>query len=598
MSNKKFFPAIKYSARDFNSIRQELLDYVRRYYPDTFQDFSQAGFGSMMIDTVAYIGDVLSFYLDYNANEAFLDTALEYESILKIGKQMGYKFIKNFTSSGMPDFFIIVPANSSGLGPDTDYIPILKRGSIFSSTGGTIFTLNDDVRFDDPTNEIIVARVDGDGAPTSYAIKSSGQVVSGEIKQEQISVGDYERLRKIELSNENITEIVSVKDTEGNDYFEVDYLSQDIIFKAVTNRDSSKKYAPNLLRPIVVPRRFTVENTQDKTILQFGFGSERDTASDPLVDPSTTVLNLHSREFVTDTNFDPTNLLGTDKLGISPSNTTLTIVYRVNTSEDVNVSSEELNQVVNGDMQFESEETLLDSRVQGVIDSLEVSNPLPIVGDVLLPNSDELKIRIFDSFSSQNRAVTAQDYRSLVYKMPSNFGAVKRASIYRDEDSFKRNLNLYVISEDDTGVLEQTNSVVKNNLKIWLNHSKMVNDSIDILDAKIVNIGINFEVVSNLESNKFEVLADCISRVREMFTNKLQIGEEFFVTNIYSELNDVEGVVDTTSVELVQKTGELYAQTNLGFNELFSSDGRFVQVPRNVILEIKFPEVDIIGSVK
>ena len=597
-NNKKFFPAIKYSARDFNSIREELLDYVRRYYPDTFQDFSQAGFGSMMIDTTAYIGDILSFYLDYNANEAFLDTAIEYENILKLGKQMGYKFNKDFSSSGIVDFFIVVPANSSGQGPDTDYIPILKRGSSFSSSGGILFMLNEDVKFDDPLNEVVVAEVDSNGTPSSFAIKSSGQVISGELKEENFTIGAYEKLRKIQLNDENVTEIISVTDSEGNEYFEVDYLSQDIIFKAVTNRDSSKQYAPNLLRPISVPRRFVVENTQDKTTLQFGFGSERDTTSDPLIDPATTVLQIHSRDYVTDTNFDPTNLLGTDKLGISPSNTNLRVGFRTNTNDTVNIGSELLNSVVNADFQFESEETLVAASVSNVANSLEVSNPEPIVGDVSLPDSDELKVRIFDSFSSQNRAVTSQDYRSLAYKMPSNFGSVKRVSIFRDPDSFKRNLNMYVISENEDGSLETTNQSVKENLKIWLNHSKMVNDTIDILDAKIVNIGINFTVISNLEMNKHTILSNTISKVREMFDRKNEIGEPFFVTNIYNLLNNVEGVVDTTFVEVFQKTGDQYSQTTLDFDSMFSSDGRFINVPKNVILEVKFPAVDIVGSVK
>ena len=189
MGIKKFFPAIKYTARDFNSIREELLDY-RRYYPDTYRDFSEAGFGSLMIDSTAYIGDILSFYLDYSANESFLDTAQEYDNILKLGKQMGYRFTGNPSSTGIADFFIIVPANASGVGPDEDYIPILKRGTSLSSAGGALFILNEDVNFSNPENEIVVANVNSTtGVPTDYAIKSSGQVISGELNEELISVG-------------------------------------------------------------------------------------------------------------------------------------------------------------------------------------------------------------------------------------------------------------------------------------------------------------------------------------------------------------------------------------------------------------------------
>jgi len=598
MGIKKFFPAIKYTARDFNSIREELLDYTRRYYPDTFKDFSEAGFGSLMVDTTAYIGDILSFYLDYSANESFLDTAQEYDNIIKLGKQMGYKFPGNASSTGIADFFIIVPSNASGLGPDENYIPILKRGTSLSSVGGALFVLNEDVNFSNPDNQIVVANVNTNGVPTNYAIKSSGQVISGELNEELISVGGYERLRTIELNNENITEIISVTDSEGNEYYEVDYLSQDIIFKAVTNRDASKQYAPSLLKPFSVPRRFTSEKSLDKTVLQFGFGSERDVTSDPMIDPSTTILDFHSRNYVTDASFDPTNLLGTDKLGISPSNTTLRIIYRSNTTETVNVSADSLTTAIDPLFQFELENTLNIAQVDDVRTSLEVSNTDPILGDVSLPNSDELKIRIMDSFSSQNRAVTAQDYRSLAYKMPANFGSVKRASVFKDKDSFRRNLNLYVISEDETGRLETTNTAVKENLKTWLNQSRMINDTIDILDAKVVNIGINFVIVTSLEMSKFDALSNAISQVQSMFVNKMEIGEPFFITDIYSKLNDVEGVVDTVSVEIEQKLGERYSPTIYDFESAFSPDGRYIQVPKNVILEIKFPEVDIIGSVK
>ena len=462
MGVKKFFPAINYTARDFNSIKEELVDYAKRYYPDTFQDYNEAGFGALMLDTTAYIGDILSFYLDYNANESFLDTALEYENVLKLGRQMGFKFVGNPSSFGIATFYIIVPANASGLGADSNYIPILKRGSGLSSAAGARFILNEDVDFSNPNNEIVVAKANGNtGIPTHYAIRATGQVISGEIREEIIEVGSFEKFRKIQLSDENITEVVSVMDSEGHEYFQVDYLSQDIIFKSITNRAPSKEKAPNILKPLVVPRRFTVNRERDLTTLQFGFGSEKDVTTDPLIDPATTVLDFHARNYVTDVSFDPTDLLGTDKLGISPSNTKLRIIYRINTVDTVNVGAEGLNSVTDAFFQFEDVNDLGGTSVTDVQNSLEVSNDAPILGDVTLPTTNELKIRIYDTFSSQNRAVTAQDYKALSYKMPPNFGALKRVNISRDTDSFKRNLNMYVISEDTNGNLETTNTVIK-----------------------------------------------------------------------------------------------------------------------------------------
>ena len=229
---------------------------------------------------------------------------------------------------------------------------------------------------------------------------------------------------------------------------------------------------------------------------------------------------------------------------------------------------------------------------------MEISNSNPINGDVTTPSIEELKLRVYDTFAAQRRAVTQQDYKSLIYAMPPQFGAIKRASIIRDPDSFKRNLNIYVISEDSDAALEPTNTTIKNNLKTWLNQGRMLNDTIDIIDAKIVNVGIEFEVVGDLETNKFQILNRCVQSLALSYQEKFEIGERFVVTDIYNILNQVNGVVDTTSVKIAPKTGINYSETRFNFERQTSPDGRFINVPDNVIMEIKFPSVDIVGSIK
>ena len=600
MSHKKLFPAINYTARDFNSIKDELVNYAKRYYPNTFRDFNEAGFGALMLDTVAYVGDISSFYVDYSANESFLDTALEYNNILKLGRQMGFRFTGTPSSTGIASLYIVIPANSTGLGPDTNYIPILQRGTSLTSDDGTGFILNEDIDFSNPTNEVVVAKAnETTGMPTHYAIRSTGQVISGEIRDEVITVGAFEKFRQIELSNENITEIVNVFDKEGNQYFEVDYLSQDIIYKSITNRDAlTRARAPSLLKPVVVPRRFTVERQKFKTFLQFGFGSARDVTSNPLIDPATTVLNFHSKDYVTETSFDPTNLLGTDKLGISPANTELRVVFRSNTNATVNIGANTLSSVSDPIFQFENVNSLDQVLVSSVRDSLEVSNEEPVIGDVTLPSIEELKIRIYDTFASQNRAVTQQDYKSVSYKMPSQFGAVKRVNVFRDNNSNKRNVNLYIISEDADGNLETSNNAIKQNLKSWVNRSRMINDTIDIFDAKIANIQISFNIIADLETNKYQVLSDAISLLSRRYSKKMDIGEPFFITDVYNTLNEAPGVVDTVSVDVSIKRGNNYSTTAFNIEQAISPDGRFIKVPQNVILELKYPASDIVGSVK
>lgn len=599
-TDKKIFRPIKYTARDFESIKREINEYRKRYYSNISKDENEAAFDEMMLDTVAYVGDILSFYTDYAANESFLNTSVEFENILKHGRSLGYKFKGNPSSFGIGTFYAIFPANSTGLGPDQNYLFNLKRGSEFASSDGTGYLLNQDVNFSDSRNEVVVARVDENtGIPTAYAIKTSGQLISGRVVEELIEVGAFQKFLRIELAGENISEILSVVDDEGNEYFEVDYLSQDVVFKAVSNRDTNtNEEVPNLLRPFVVPRRFVVERERVKTFLQFGFGSERDIKSDPLIDPSKVILDVFGKDYVTDSSFDPSNILGTDKMGISPSNTTLRVVYRVNTSENVNAAPDSITSVVNPIIQY-NDITILDPEViRAVNDSLEVTNEESIVGDVTLPTIDELKRRIFGSFGAQNRAVTAQDYKSLVYQMPPKFGAIKRVNIVQDQDSFKRNLNMYILAEAADGTFTYANSSLKQNLRTWILKSKAINDTIDIIDAKIINVGIDFTVVGELYKNKFEIRDEAIRAVQREFEKKLDIGEPLFITRIYDALKFVDGVVDVIKVNVFQKSGNSYSDVRVNIQNLLSPDGRFFKAPSNVVFEIKFPEIDIRGAVR
>jgi len=598
-ANKKY-PLIKYTSRDFNSIRRDLTDYAKRYYPNTFKDFSEAGFGSLMLDSVSYIGDILSFYLDYSVNETFLDTAIEYDNIIKIGKQLGYKFQGNPSSFGEVNLYVIIPSLSNGNIPDADYMPILKKGSTFSSTNGNGFSLTEDVNFADPNNEIVVGRVNNTtGVPLSYAIRTSGKVISGIVEREEITVGTFQKFLKLELTAPNISEIVSVTDSEGNEYYEVDYLSQDVVYRATTNTGDNSTITQANLRPFVVPRRFVVERDRRTTAIQFGFGQEiTENNVEPLIDPSKIVLNKHGRDYYSDTNFDPYNLLKTDKLGVAPANTVLTVTYRTNESTNCNSSANSVINIGSPVFEFNDESSLNTTEVEGVISSLEVNNENPIVGDVTLPTVQELKNRIYSSFTSQNRAVTQEDYKIMCYSMPPQFGAIKRVSIRRDPSSLKRNLNLYVTSEDNFGRLIQTNNTIKENLKTWINSSRMINDTIDILDAKIVNLGIEFTAISNLEANKFDVLTDAIEELTEFYNRKLDIGEPFSVTEIYSRLNKLDSIVDVSRVKIVHKSGLNYSDQAFNIDDGYSDDGRYLIAPDNVVFEIKFPQNDIKGTIK
>lgn len=595
---KKKVP-IKYTDRDFNSIKSSLVDYAKRYYPETFQDFNEASFGSLMLDTVSYVGDILSYFLEYQANESFLDTAFEKKNIIKLSRQLGYNYTNISTATGTIHMYVLIPANEMGLGPDADYYPIIRQGTTFSSKEGKNFILAEDIRFDSPENEIVVGRVsETTGLPTSYAVKASGKIISGQIIENRYDIGDYEKFRKVQLNDQDIVEILSVRDFEDNEYFQVDNLTQDIVYKSFANIGSDSTTTKEYLRPVSVPRRFTFEYDGEDYYLQFGHGSEDEININPVADPSSVALKLHGRDYVADVSLDPTKLLQTDKLGISPSNTTLIVQYRRNSNDNPNAKTGSIVNLGELRIEFQNLTELDSSKVSSVRRSIEVSNSEPVVGSSVEQSNEEIKVRALSNFATQQRAVTDKDYEAMIYSMPAKFGSIYRCNIVLDSDSFKRNLNAYVLASDQNSKLVTANNSLKENLKIWISNYKMINDTIDIVDGKIVNLGIEFDVIADPDYNNADVYNRCIEVLTQRYEKALQMGEPFYLTDIYYELNRISGVVDTRNVRLVNKTGSQYSSTSIDIDFNMSADGRYLQCPDNVCYEIKFPTLDITGVIR
>jgi hypothetical protein len=593
---KKLIP-IDYTHREFESIRADLLQIAERFYPDTFQDFSEASFGAMMLDAVAYIGDQLSFYIDYNVNESFLDTAFQFGNVVRHGRSLGYKFTGRPSTFGSIGMFLLIPASSTGLGPDPAYMPILKRGSSFSSTTGLLFMITENVDFSDPRNLTVAARVDPTtGAPTHYAVKTYGTVVSGQLDQETVEVGAYVPFYRTTLSTGNVSEVLSVFDSEGNQYFEVDYLAQDMIFKEITNPNYKNDNVPSIIKPFLVSRKFILQQDRDQITLQFGSGKLGD--SNVVANPQNVAMNVFGKTYVTDTTFDPTRLSQNESFGIVPANTTLTITYRTTNPTNSNIGVGGLNTVGSTSFEFTDRQQLSAVKVSEIMGSLEITNEEPIIGDVTLPSTSEIKQRVYDTFPTQNRAVTQADYENLCYRMPAKFGAIKRVSVQKDADSQKRNLNMYILSEDIAGKLTVANTVIKNNLKTWINQYRMINDTVDILDPYILNFGVEFIVKPQQASDKYEVLDKCIDALKDHYKEPFFIGEPLYISQIYEVLKKVDGVLDVSKVKVNPKTAGSYSSSAININDNLSPDGSYIVVPYNAIFEIKYPEVDIIGKIR
>ena len=253
--------------------------------PDSFQDFSEASFASM-VDSVAYVGDQLSFYLDYNVNES-LDTAYQFNNILRHGRVLGYKYTGRPSTYGSVGVFVLVPASATGV----RYSLYSKRELNFLRTWVKL-SLTENVDFSDQESGCGRQSKQTTGAPTYYAIKAYGTVVSGIFATERINVGAYERF-KVSLQTPNVSEIISVFDSEGNEYFEVEYLAQDIVYKEVSNKNHKNDNVPSIIKPYLVSRKFVVEREADATFLQFGSGKANE--SDVVANPQTVALDTFGK---------------------------------------------------------------------------------------------------------------------------------------------------------------------------------------------------------------------------------------------------------------------------------------------------------------
>jgi len=598
-------PPIRYTSRDFDSIKRDLVTFTKRYYPDTFKDFQEAGFGSMLLDTVSYVGDILSFYLDYQVNESFLNTASEFENVIRIAQQMGYKYDPSKTSTGLATFYALVPAQTSvtfesGAEPNLNYAPILAKGTRLNSRKGVPFILVSDVDFAAASNEVVVATRDTtSGRPTHYAIKAFGRVISGRLNVLTRALGDYKPFQKVVLNDNSIVEIISVTDSNGSEYFEVPNLAQDVIYRQIPNNGSDREFVKFIMQPKSSPRRFQTTRESNRMILQFGYGSEVDLdTAERNVMPSRVTMDLFGKNYVSDVTFDPNVLLKSGKFGIAPANTSLTINVRTNVDTNVNLPTNSLTTITNAITKFSDAATSAALKRQ-VITSLEVTNDEPITGDMSRLTADEVKILASNSYFAQNRAVTANDYKNLCYTMPSSFGGIKRAAAYKDVRSLKNNINVYVLAEDGNGKFATATSSLKNNLKTWLSRFKLLSDSIDIFDGRIINIKVDFTAIAEEGMDKAATLARAERALRKHISeNPTNMGDPLFITKLINAVNEADGVADVLTLSVGQKTGSNYSNTAFDIDNNMSADGRKIFIPKNVIWEVKFPFKDINGEMR
>lgn len=601
MSNNRGSSDTNFTNVVFDEIKNRLLTRAKTYYPKTYKDFNSSSFGSMVIDLVSLMSEQLHFYANYVQNDNFTNTCRTFTSLEKKAMENGVQLNNAITSTGMVKFYTAIPADATLGTIDAAYAHRILKGAVVTTPSGGRFTTTQDVVVDINKENIIGTTFSQDGSRiTYYVYESEAPVISGEERTISVDIGTYRKFLKVEVRDFTVSEIISVTDLNNNEYYEVNALSTEDILVASSNRTEADPQTPSNMIKLPVPRRFTVEHENGRTFLVFGQGSEKNLKVKQVADPSEVALKMTGKNYISDDIqvVDPANFLKTGKFGVAPQNTTLNITYRSNTTDNSNARANSINEILSAEVVFENENALDQDKIDFIRQNMSVTNIEPINGTLRFESTEEISQVLKASLGSQNRAVTLQDYVAASYSMPSKFGSLKRVAINRDSSSLKRNLNMFVIAQDGKGNLQKASTALKKNLKTWLNSVRMVTDTIDIFDAKIINLGLEIDVVVSQKSNFATAMSEIRSKLFEDLTlKKSEIGQAFSIGDVEKILSSMPFVVRFNSVKVVAKSGQGYSDIRYDIASNVSPDGGLIYVPEDSIWELKNP-TDIIGKVQ
>jgi len=623
MENKK---DVSYLGKDFGQFRRNLVEFAKQYFPNTYTDFNQSSPGSLFIDMAAYVGDVLSYYADNNLKESLLEQATERGNIYDIAKALGYQPKNVVPAYVTMDVYQLVPAIGTGnnVRPDYNYALSIKPGMrIQQNNGPAAFRTLDSVNFGfsssyDATEVTIYESDATTKLPTYYLLKKQVSAVSGEIKTVSFTFNSAVAYDKIVLPDTNVVEIVSVTESDGDKWYEVPYLAQDTIFEEVPNLAENdpelseyRSSSPSLLKLRKTAKRFITRLRSDSKLeLQFGAGISDNNDEEIVPNPLNVGNGLTAVRRGVNVDIDPSNFLYTRTYGQAPSNTTLTITYTIGNGISDNVLANTLTNIVFTEYESDINSTNNASTVNFIKSTIAVNNPEPAIGAKTADTLQDIKNNALANFATQNRLVTRDDYIIRAYSMPSKFGSVAKAYIVPDDQLSQKDfeetrianplaMNLYVLGFNQNKQLVVLNNAIKENLKTYLGHYRILTDAINIKDAFIINVGIDFEITVLPNYNSNEVLLNCISEVRAYFNvDSWQINQPIIksqVTNLIGRVKGVQSVINLSFSNLydtaLNYSGNVY--------DLSSATKNGVIYPSldPSIFEVKFPNQDIRGRV-
>jgi len=611
---------IQYINKDFTELRASLINYARTYFPTTYNDFSPASPGMMFMEMAAYVGDIMSFYLDNQIQETYLQYARQTNNLYELAYMFGYKPNVTQVATVDVDFYQQIPSTGSpgSKSPDFNYtLFIPENTTVVSSASGSIsFIIEDPVDFSvsssgDPT-EVTVYAIDNSGDPTLFLLKKTRKAISSTINTTSFTFGVPEQFSTVEITANNIVNILDVVDSDGNTWYEVDYLAQDTVFDSIKNTNVNdpnlSQYqgdTPYLLQLKAVQRRFTTRFLNNTTLqLQFGAGASADTDEEILPNPDNVGLGLPFEVDKLTTAFAPSNFVFTKTYGIAPSNTTLTVRYLTGGGVGANVPANTITSITSGNIQFLNN-NLNATTANTIFSSLAVNNPAAADGGGDGDTTEEIRQNASANFATQLRNVTQDDYLVRALSLPAKYGVVSKAYIEPTKAQSVASgaaasvLDLYILSFDNNSKLRTASIALKQNLSTYLSQYRMVNDSINIKDAFIINIGVNFDIIVLPNFNSNEVLTRCILAMQDFFAIKnWQINEPIILRDLYVILDEIEGVQTVKNITISNKVG-----INLGYSE-FAYDISGATINNVVypsidpmIFEVKYPNTDIQGRV-
>lgn len=597
----------KFLAKDFDSLRANLFEYARTYYPDKIRDFSENSLGGLFLDFAAYTGDNLSFYLDHQYGELNPDTAVETVNIQRQLNAAGVPIIGASPAIVPVTVYAEIPAavvNNVSM-PQPDALPVIKTNSSFTANNGTVFNLVEDIDFSAKRSDgtfvadIKIGSKNSSGVPLTYRMAASGLCISGIETTENIVIGStFTPFNKVALQNANVSDIVSVNDLLGNIYYKVGALTHDVVFQNVLNTSRDNELVPETIKVIPAPYRY-ITNTDlvsRRTTLTFGGGSADSLQDDIIPDPSSFAISFPYTRTFSRIPVNPQQLLSTTTLGVAASNTTYSITYRYGGGLSHNVDPGSINSPRVMNVFFPGNPQ---PQVVGAIrSSLEVSNRIRASGGEDAPSADDLKTLIPSIKNSQERIVTREDLLARVYTIPSNFGRVFRAAI-RSNPNNPLATQLYIVSRDSNNRLITSPDTLKTNLVKYLNPYRMISDAIDVLDARVVNLTFSFDVLIDPSLNRAIVIQNALTKLQAYFNiGNFHIDQPIVVSDLTNLVFQVPGIISINQLRFDSIAGMVNNReySDVTFDVGSSSRLGLIFPPTGGIFEVRYPDVDVLGK--